>query len=479
MAAHLAVSFLYGNFNAIVHDGRQVVASWTPGAGDRSHGWHEGAFRFYLERALEETGYEGDTVSLVVADVDMEHIHLSVPPVKPKLRLQLIGKEVERRVEGSRQVWCHRYLGAYRTRPTRPAEEEETGLHGSEHYLVHLWPQNKLRQYLQDMRAVGLTPRLILPIASLMLQWADEESGLDDIVCLVNHTPNGTTMLVRNRQGPEVLLRHLTPGGGTGRTRLVEEIQRSVLYARQNLGIAAREVHVGGGDMVADVAARLQGDANVVPAARWEDVTFPAVRVATLPAGSTESLVPASIRHERRNRIINRVGNYAVATLGVAALVTVAAVEWYLRRTEQGAQATESRYELRVAEQQRLETEIQNLEGRQQFLEWALHHRQPVMTWFVHDLGRLTPPPVRLTEVSVGPPLDGLAPLRIKASLTVSDLESAERSLQVLGTGLSTAPWFADLPDDWMRLWRQQYLRGEINPQGQALDLEIAGDLPW
>ncbi|MEC9341812.1 MAG: hypothetical protein VX663_10055, partial [Pseudomonadota bacterium] len=380
MAAHLAVSFLYGNFNAIVHDGRQVVASWTPGAGDRSHGWHEGAFRFYLERALEETGYEGDSVSLVVADVDMEHVHLSVPPVKPKLRLQLIGREVERRMDGGRMVWCHRYLGSHRARAVRPADEEGTALQGSEHYLVHLWPQQKLRQYLQDMRAVDLTPRLILPVASLMLQWAEEQNGPDDVVCLVNHTPNGTTMLVRNPKGPEVLLRHLTPGAGTGRSRLVEEIQRSLLYARQNLGIVARQVLVGGEDLLDDVAARLIAEASVQAAPEWNDASYPAVRVANLPAASTESLVPASIRHERRNRIINRVGNYAVAALGVAALVTVATVEWYLRHSEQGAEASVSRYELRVAEQRRLEAEIESLEQRQRFLT-AVVHRPPLATW--------------------------------------------------------------------------------------------------
>ena len=106
MARELVISFLYGEFTAAMVDGARVIERWSPSASDRAHGFHEAAFRYFLESAVEHFDCAGEEAVLVVGDVEMEHHQVSLPPVNKQQRQQLFRRSLVARFD-SIQDLCH------------------------------------------------------------------------------------------------------------------------------------------------------------------------------------------------------------------------------------------------------------------------------------------------------------------------------------------------------------------------------------
>ncbi len=179
MARELVISFLYGEFTAAMVDGARVIERWSPSASDRAHGFHEAAFRYFLESAVEHFDCAGEEAVLVVGDVEMEHHQVSLPPVNKQQRQQLLKIESAKLAEGRSLTWSHLRIG---TSPVSSGAEK-----GFDLYLLHCWPQIKLNGYLADFAHAGVTPRLIIPDVTLFHAWAMEAETGVGLLCTGEH----------------------------------------------------------------------------------------------------------------------------------------------------------------------------------------------------------------------------------------------------------------------------------------------------
>lgn len=468
MSSQLIITFLYGEFYAHVVTERAIISEWTPGAKDRSHGWHEGAFRFYLERAMEETRYSGQDVSLVVEDPDLEHLQVDLPPVKNKSRLiQLLEQEVNRQAGEEPMAWSYTALAA-----------GEKGEHESgDHYFLHMWPRHKLNRYLDDFQHMRLSPRLIVPFSSLLLNRLAKLNQRNRPAALLQRFGYGATLLLQDSSQPKVLLRHLTGGLGRGSTRIVQEIRRSILYANQNMALQPVVLWLDDKDLFLEAQGGL--DIAVKEAEPLDIPSEFALPAARLAVSSSFNLVPISIRDQRRARVIRGLVNYSTGVVFTAAITMVGLSQWSMFETRSDIEQIERHIRLQEDDIARLEKEVLRLQDRQNMIRFATGEKQPIIVWFLGDLARSAPEQLVITEISLKKDDDAYGNLLMVAELNASDISGLDKSLLEFGRSLQQEPWFLRLPDNWADTWRENYMSGAMADGSHKVPLEIEGTLPW
>lgn len=468
MARELVISFLYGEFNAALVDGARVVERWSPSASDRAHGFHEAAFRYFLESAVDQFDYTGEEAVLVVADVEMEHHQVALPPVKKKQQQQLLTIEAEKLAEGRSLTWS--YL---------PIPQQQNGgsasSSGFDKYLMHCWPAMKLKGYLADFAHVGITPRLIVPDVTLFLAWSAEADLEANSCALVNSSENGTTVILSDVSTGKLFVRRLSPAIGHSKVRLPAEIRRSIQYASQDMGLRPELLVTNDQQLAIDLQPQLDRRIDLEIEASWADQPVLASYCSELSRRDPQSFVPDEVRYAKYNQLINRVVKAGIALIAITSLVTVAWVEWRLSGEESTAKELADRYELRQQELHSLQSEVARLSSEQQFAEQAQGNKQRMTYWLLMDLGALLPDAVVLDELKLAYEQPGRVDVALKAAVTVDNLQRLDDDMREFGENLATAPWLVEWPNDWLQKWREQYINAS---RGQHLELEINGNFP-
>ncbi len=466
MARELVISFLYGEFTAAMVDGARVIERWSPSASDRAHGFHEAAFRYFLESAVEHFDCAGEEAVLVVGDVEMEHHQVSLPPVNKQQRQQLLKIESARLAEGRSLTWSHLRIG---TSPVSSGAEK-----GFDLYLLHCWPQIKLNGYLADFAHAGVTPRLIIPDVTLFHTWAMEAGLESGSFALVNTTANGTTVMLMDPATLKLFVRRLSPAIGHSRERLPGEIRRSLQYASQDIGLRPSTLVTNDQQLAIDLQAQLDRRITIEIETSWAEQPVLASYIAGFSRRDAQSFVPDEIRYAKYNRVINRVVKTGIALVAISSVITWALVEWSLRDEQASLQELASRYELREREQRSLLEEIDKLRGEQVFAEGARIDKQMLTYWLIRDLGSVLPPRVRLSAVRFSYE-DSTIDVELDAKVVADNVQQLDDQMRAFGETLAAEPWLVRWPDGWREQWRNQYINGR---RGQQLDLEITAEIP-
>ena len=474
MARELVISFLYGEFNAALVDGATIVERWSPSASDRGHGFHEAAFRFFLESAIEYFDYSGKEVVLVVGDVEMEHHHVTLPPVKGKQRQQLLEAEFNRLAEGRPLAWSYLYNGpAVSQIPVGTSGVQSPG--GSDHYLMNCWPKSKLSSYLADFSHVGLVPRLIIPDIALFYIWSQQEAQQLGSFAFINTSENGTTVLLADTAQVRVFVRRLSPAIGHSRDRLPSEIRRSLQYASQDIGLRPNLLITNDQQLAIDLQSKLDRSITIEIEQDWTDQPILANYYSAISRRDTQSFVPDEIRYARINRFVNRVVIGAIGFAAVASLVVAGAIEYMVRSEGPSFSELTSRYQLRVQEQQSLAVEISKLRQQQRFAMDVLGSKQQLVYWLIRDIGAQLPEQVRLSGLKYEVNDPSSATLSLKTALIGENIEQLDQDMKSFGEVLAAEPWLVKWPPGWADSWRGQYMSGR---RGQQLNLELQGELP-
>lgn len=474
MARELVISFLYGEFNAALVDGASVIERWSPTASDRAHGFHEAAFRFYLEAVVDHFDYAGQEAVLVVADVEMEHHQVALPPVKGKQRQQLLDVESKKLAEGRPLAFSYMRIGSVAARRSGSAANSGPAK-GVDQFLLHCWPQAKLTGYLADFAHVGVVPRLIIPDVALFHAWA-ADAGLDaNSYSLVNSGANGTTVMLADRTAMRVFVRRLSPAIGHSPERLPGEIRRSLQYASQDIGLRPELLVTNDQQLAIDLQAQLDRNITIEIETSWAEQPVLAPYCSGFSRRDTQSYVPDAIRYAKYNRIINRVVKAGIVVIALASGITAGVVEWQRGDQHATLEELEARHQLREQELQLLQREIDGIRGEQAFAVGAGADKQKLSYWIVRDLGAELPSTIRLTHLQLnygdGPTVE----LSLKATLIAGNVQRLDNDMRVFGEKLAAEPWLVKWPDDWARLWRNQYINGR---RGQQLNIELNGELP-
>ena len=470
MARELVISFLYGEFNAALVDGATVVERWSPSASDRAHGFHEAAFRFFLESVVEHFDYAGKEAVLVVADVEMEHHQVALPPVNKQQRQQLLRLEAEKLAEGRSLAWSYLRIGSSVGR--RSGAVVATG---SDQYLLHCWPLAKLNSYLADFAHVGVAPRLILPDVALFHAWTDEAGLGKEATALVYTGENGTTVMLSDPQATKLFVRRLSPAIGHSKERLPGEIRRSLQYARQDMGLRPELLVTNDQQLAVDLQAQLDRDVVIEVEISWADQPVLAHYSDVFSRRESQSFVPNEIRYAKYNRLINRVVVAAIAITVITSVIVAASVEWSLRGETLSFDKLAASYELRVQEQQSLQREIDDIRGEQAFAEGARLDKQKLTYWLLRDLGDELPKTLRLSGLNLAYGDESTITLSAEVTAVIDNMQRLDSDMQVFGEKLAAEPWLVNWPVDWVQQWRDQYMGGN---RGQQLEIEFSGELP-
>lgn len=470
MAKELAISYLYGDFQAVVLDGRAELGRWRPQSGERLSEFSE-----LLRQAVTETGFDGELVSLVLADVDLRHVLVNIPQTNQKNSLKILEKEVSRNSEGAQMSWSYAYLG--RRDPTAAVKrnaDDPTRMEGSECYLLHMMPQADLQYYLDSIQVLGLVPRVIVPSATLLLDTAYRLRSDFGAVGIFVDGPFGGTLILSDLDQNAVFIRHLMTAD-TG--RLAREIQRSLLYANQNMSIRVNTIVVAN----ARLAGEVQGELNfpVRPYDQWSDPYYAAMFGARVRVADTQSLVPEEIRYARRDRIINRVVNGGIVFLALCALGSFGASEWLRYRSAEQFDQHMTHYQLQVREKDRLTREVRSLRDRVEVINNG-REQQPLAEWMLGRIGESVPPGMVLTELRlIKEPENRSGKLVVAGYLNSREFAASNESLLAFGRALEAEPWFVQWRGNWADDWQQQYMNGQIGKQDSKLTFELEGRLPW
>ena len=173
-------------------------------------------------------------------------------------------------------AWSHTELSV---------DKESPGDSDRRHYLLHVWPRYKLNRYLDDLDYMGLAPRLILPLTSLLLSRMERINQRKRPAALLQRFGYGAILLIQDVALPQVLLRHLTGGLGRGAGRIVQEIRRSILYANQNLALQPVVLWLDDKNLFLDAQAGLE--IAVKEAEPWLARPSQPGRCSSSPPGAT------------------------------------------------------------------------------------------------------------------------------------------------------------------------------------------------
>ncbi len=380
----LGLAWICGRFEAAVFHRHQPGGRWTSPEPVLTLD----QFARALSAALEALAFAGAETFLVLEHDEFVHQSEVAPAFSEEAAQAYLKGWIQRyEREHERVVW----LG----------ERMHTGRQDSS-YVLHLLPYqfyDRLNHLLLD-RHLDLTR--LLPLAvPLQAVLGTLPVPPDQPVLLAAEAGSGTMILVARPAGESVFARIIRASGAAEPARVGAEINRSLLYAKQQFGIAVEHVWLLSGDAVAaETRARCRGLKEIacreLTPADWLQAIF------LLPAKHPVNLVAGYLRRHRRQEFVRRV---LLAACWLA--LVLAALDAYTRRESERAErarfaALSARAPALLAEHARLAQRSGELERSQALVQaLAAGRLPPVPSQFLRFLTAQLPPEVRLSVYTV------------------------------------------------------------------------------
>ncbi|MBK8801475.1 MAG: hypothetical protein IPN71_05340 [Fibrobacteres bacterium] len=388
----LGIALLRGRLHARVIDGGKVVASWDypdPVAGLQG-----------LEEVLEEMGsvleFHGGTVVVAISSSQVAHHSLKIPPMGEQDLLAYLGRKARIESTGAdRPCWGW-----------RPLRES---LKGEKSVLLQVLPEAMVDVFLRFCDRRGHEIELVVPVSgSLLLAAAKLPIPQDSWVLMAGEAENATTVVLVQPSGDLALVRELPYGwsDGVSLERVGRELHRSMLFAKQQFGVVAREVWLLGS----------RTDECVEPMAKLLDVPVKALTTEDPPAQWLEplvdapwtlpdNLVPEGRRKLRRARkwLVAGVSLLLVLNAAVASLWTLSFRKQRSLTQDVGRMSLETRTASLLKERAELEAVLAQrdaLASQVALLDSAC--QRPFPGWFHGWLGRNLTDGLTLSKTSVG-----------------------------------------------------------------------------
>lgn len=337
-------------------------------------------FTAVMREAVRQTGYAGTIATLVIAHQRLAQQLVETPPIKG----QNLRSFLDRRVQ---QLKPFPTDAAWSYQPTQPTRNGPS-------LLLHLLPKPFLDQIVQSGQVADVKfVRVVPATAVLQRQLAALPLGPDEAALLAAETGGTTTVVIGRREGQIYLGRTLSNDWTTHGDRVGVDINRTILYVKQQFGVTVGSVWLFGSGAESQLrllqtTLRLPVQVSPVPPAPL----YWAQEAAKIPVDDTSNLISTEQLQAPRRRVLLRVTTALVALLALLALVTAGGVQFVLVDRTRQLRALESRasqlHERRAALQQREREFLQQKE----FVKVVSEERpQPVPGWFLGYLGNALP----------------------------------------------------------------------------------------
>ncbi len=382
----LAIAWIHHSFTVATYRKGQLVASFRA---DRPADDLD-SFGQLLDQALAATRFKGNETLLLLAHERFAHQTEACPSFSESATRHYLRGRVERfEVEHG---------------PVLSVSQPVAQVRNDAQHLLHLLPRDFYYQILQTLLARHLDLTRIIPVAVPLQLEIEHLMGADQPALLMAVKMGNSTAVVACRTNGEILLTRTTLGTWSDDpTRVAVELNRSLLYAKQQHGVSIERIILAGPDAEVgrpEVASRCgQGKELIVDDSdplRWLSLAV------NLPVRHPVNLVAGYLRTKRRNQFIRRaflVFCWLMLAIGGVDLWT----REHLWKTEHtrltslsaNESAMEAEYERRSL---RNEQADQNRTFARQVFEERL---PPVPDRFLSYLASILPPDVRLRGFSV------------------------------------------------------------------------------
>jgi hypothetical protein len=435
----LSVSWLNNQFKAVAIHRGQVEGTW-----ERT-GEIEGPANFdaVLSEAVAETGYRGQSVTLVLAHARMVQQRVDVPPAKGAALKKILGRLAQQqKVFQGEAAW---------------ASQSSPSGKGDSSIILHLFPKTLLDLLIEGARKNGLHLVSVMPPSAVLhrhlmgLPLAPEEFAL-----LAAETGSSVSLVVGRNDGQLLLARTMPGNWNDAADRFGLDLNRTVLFVNQQFGVV-----INGGvwlfgrraeEQAPAVQAQIQipvKPSPVEPQPYYWTIEAPKLNL---------ELAPNFISPEQQKAPQRRVFAKVVAAstvLVVAFSLAATAYTWWAALQEKIniKELTEHSTRLQNRRQVLLERNDE-MARKKEVVKLVLEDRlPPVPVWFFAYLGEALPAELVVTNLAINRTND-IWRLQISGTFqATNELSSvtAASALSLFTTRLTQGPFHVKLLSDIAR----------------------------
>ena len=286
----LGFAWLHGTLHAEVFRRQEKVACWASLTAVET--WEQ--FECALDAALEATAFSGTDVFMVLEHPHFVHQVELVPAFSDSTARTYLRGRVQR-YEQSREpvLWVSQKT---------MAAKKESG------YLLHLLPTafyTRLSGFLLARR-LDLT-RVVPLVVPLQVELQSRTTQRDELVMLAAAAGSATTLMVVRGDGELLFSRTMLARWESDAVRIATEVNRSLLYAKQQFGVIVKRV-----ELLGEVGAGAHAEVQTRCGAEKDVLSRPVhlggwlQAVARLSARHPVNLVVGHLGRKRRRQFLRR-----------------------------------------------------------------------------------------------------------------------------------------------------------------------------
>lgn len=407
-----------------------------------------------LDYALKEAAKaieigRGGEVAIAYESDAHTHSFLELPPMSDKD----LEKYLERHVD-QEKTFTEEAAWSYRSTP-----------HGSkgEGVLLHLMPKNILDDIIKVCESNKLEPRRVVPLTEVMGQHIPGLPSQDDgIIVLISLFEEHVEIVVADGKGEAYFVRELGfHWQEESLDRLKLDIDRTLLYTKQQFGIAAhvwimgQESEKAANELNEHFEILIESDPGSTDADFW------AIEVISLPNKLTSNFIPNSLQAAFTHRTAIRVGVWTAAASLMVAIGSTLIMQSIKLGT--GGESQNQITELENKKRE-LEKEFSSLQIKQGRLSALSLSPEPVPAWFLSYLGEVVPDGMTLSKASLSQE-NGKWTFRLEGATNPTLADSAS-TVEHLESGLSAPPWNAKISQIWRQEWLEKLRQGKAGENG-------------
>jgi len=425
----LAICWLNGRLRAMaVHKGA-VKSTWEcPQIVDENCD-----FQAILNEAVNQTGFDGVKVCILINSRRMMYHLLEVPPVSGSDLEYYVERKVNQlKAFDEPAGFCYT-----KTLPTRTSN----GL------LVNIYPRSLLERLVENCQAQELHLSRMFTLQSVMReQLASLNANEEEPVVLAANIEGTTALLIGRKDGEIYFGRTIYSDWKVDPEYVCTEIMRSVLFVKQQFGVMATRIFLFGTELD-KWEKKIEQMCNLPVAS----INYPSTPVdwlkecLKLSEETTDNIVSVDLRKEPQTRLFIRM-------VGFLALVIIFGIGVWIAFVEKEIIHQKKIYaSLQPLEGQLQETQKQlfakrdELQHRQQFVKLITDNlTYPVPGWFFGYLCDVFPEDLVLKELHIHW-TNGVWHVRIAGVVQPADDKSPDEALalglQLLQSKLEKSPF--------------------------------------
>ncbi len=452
MNTRFGIEWIYGEFLISRFSGGKSVEHWQApypvfDLETLSRAMHEASTQIDLPR--------GGDVAIAYEDDLHTHEFIEVP----KLSKRDLEKHLARRVEASKPfegqaAWCFH--------PAKPGQQMDG-------VLLHLMPKRIVDAVVRICGEYYLTPKRLVPLSEIISEHVPKLGAeAEDVLLLIAMFSERVQLVVAHGDGEVLFVRELQYSWQDNNLdRLVLDINRTIGYAKQRIGVRAERAWVMGEHaervieaFKADLECPVEIDQTATDADFW------IAEVAGLPQRLDSNLIPRLARRAISRKSVMRAAVLTCFALVSAAVLTSGWVEWML--TTKRVDAAQLQTEILTLEEDivALEEELRVFDLEQLRLNHLMADASNVPALFFSQLGDMTPDGMVILSADVTR-TNEMWQIELSGTSQLP-FDQAPQEFALLEARLSGEPWHAEVTESWRSTWMQQLKGGGAATNGEV-----------